>query len=57
LIALTGVLALAMKNWRTGTDVPASVPLVQAGPVESRRSAGTKTWYRPDESAYRNGSS
>jgi hypothetical protein len=38
--------ALAMKNFDSGMEVPASVPLAQAGPTELFRTAGTKTLYR-----------
>ena len=37
------MLGLATKNVEIGMDVPASVPLAQAGPDELCWTAGTKT--------------
>src|SRR5215472_15931742 len=57
LMAPTGVLGLAMKNWPIGIDVPGVGPLVQVGPVESCCTAGTNTLKPPSGPVYRYGSS
>jgi hypothetical protein len=44
LIARTGVLGLARKNFDRGTDWPASVPPAHEGPEELVWTPGTNTW-------------
>jgi hypothetical protein len=42
-MAAPDVPGLAMKNFDSAMEVPASVPLAQAGPDELCRTPGTKT--------------
>src|SRR5262245_22069941 len=57
LIARALSVGRATKNSESGIERPAAAPPAQVVPTESRRSAGTNTWYWPAVSRYRNGRS